>query len=74
MPLSDLPQCPTCGNTVELFCKETRWAGTAQIRCMSCSARHHFGMSYSPGGKQGARTELLRRWQELTYQVNQGKK
>ncbi|CAM4031634.1 MULTISPECIES: hypothetical protein [Lelliottia] len=66
----ELPECPTCGNTVELFCKETRWAGTAQIRCVG---HHHIGMGYSPGGEQGARAELFRRWQELTELETQGK-
>ncbi|EOC9629691.1 hypothetical protein [Enterobacter ludwigii] len=62
------PVCPTCGNTVEMFFKETYWAGSAQIRCVG---HHHIGMGYSLGGKQGAREELLRRWQELTDQVKQ---
>lgn len=66
----ELPGCPTCGNTAELFFRETRWAGSAQIRCVG---HHHIGMGYSPGGKHAARTELLRRWQELTDQVKQGK-
>ena len=71
MQRPELPECPTCGNVVEIFFKETRWAGSAQIRCMRCSAHHHIGTGYSLGSKQGAREELLRRWQELTDQVKQ---
>ncbi|MFP2431120.1 MULTISPECIES: hypothetical protein [Enterobacter] len=36
-----------------------------------CVGHHHIGIGYSLGGKQGAREELLRRWQELTDQVKQ---
>ncbi|MEH4987356.1 hypothetical protein PO461_07925 [Enterobacter asburiae] len=68
MQRRELPDCPTCGNTVEMFFKETYWAGSAQIRCVG---HHHIGIGYSLGGKQGAREELLRRWQELTDQVKQ---
>ncbi|MCU6240761.1 hypothetical protein [Enterobacter asburiae] len=68
MQRPELPSCPTCGNTVEMFFKETYWAGSAQIRCVG---HHHIGTGYSLGSKQGAREELLRRWQELTDQVKQ---
>lgn len=73
MQRSELPSCPTCGNTVEMFFKETRWAGTAQIRCMRCSAHHHIGMRYSPGAKNTTRQKLIEQWEALTQQVQQGK-
>ncbi|HDR2587304.1 TPA: hypothetical protein QCI16_004357 [Enterobacter ludwigii] len=68
MQQREFPDCPTCGNTVEMFFKETYWAGSAQIRCVG---HHHIGMGYSLGSKQWASGELLRRWQELTDQVKQ---
>ena len=64
----ELPVCPTCGNTVEMFSKETCRAGSAQIRCVG---HHQIGTGYPLGSKQWARDELLRRWQELTDQVKQ---
>lgn len=67
--MSDLPTCPTCGNTVELFLRETLWSGSAQIRCVG---HHHIGFGYSLGSKQSAREELLSRWQELADKVKQG--
>ncbi|HEO9044202.1 TPA: hypothetical protein QIF36_002366 [Enterobacter kobei] len=67
--MRDLPKCPTCGNTVELFSKETRWAGSAQIRCVG---HHHIGLGYAPGSKQRAYTELLKRWQALSDEIKQG--
>lgn len=65
-----LPLCPTCGSTVEMFFKETYWAGSAQIRCVG---HHHIGLGYSPGGKAKAREMLISRWAELTRQVQQDK-
>ena len=67
----ELPECPTCGSTVEMFFRETYWAGSAQIRCVG---HHHIGLGYSLGSKQWASEELLRRWQELTDKVKQEQK
>jgi hypothetical protein len=61
-PVTDLPKCPTCGRTVELFTKESRWAGTAEIRCVG---HHRIGTSYSPGSKETAKRMLIEKWEKL---------
>lgn len=67
----DLPKCPTCGQTVEYFAKEGRWAGTAEIRCVG---HHRIGAHFAAGDKRGVRERLIKEWHEMTENVNREKK